>query len=201
MAKIDKSQYSKEEWRRIKEQRRLEKEAKAEQERSPAPLVSKPIEETKNYVLCLKHGIKYGPEYVNTLYKMVKRNLTIPFEMVCLTDDPKGIDPGIKILDLPSNLEGWWCKPYMFSADLPIKGNILYMDLDVVIAGNLDKLFTFQPNNWCVIRDFTKVMRPQWKGYNSSVIRFKTGQLDHVWTRFIKDHHRIARRHQKVKQN
>jgi len=39
----------------------------------------------------MKWGTKYGPEYVNRLYAMVRRHLTGDFNMVCLTDDTKGI--------------------------------------------------------------------------------------------------------------
>ena len=42
-------------------------------------------------IFCMKWGTLYGPEYVNTLYSMVKRNLSYDFSMVCFTDDPKGI--------------------------------------------------------------------------------------------------------------
>jgi hypothetical protein len=192
LAKVDKSQYTKEEWRRIKEQRRLEKQAPQEIYSTPASVTLE--DSSKNYLLCLKHGTKYGPEYVNKLFNMVERNCTLPHDFVCLTDDPSGLDPRIKTIPLPSNLQGWWCKPYMYSKDLPINGTILYMDLDVVIAGNIDKLFTYQPNHWCTIRDFTRAMRPDWKKYNSSVVRFKTGQLDHVWTEFQENQHNIQRR-------
>jgi hypothetical protein len=192
LAKIDKSQYTKEEWRRIKEQRRLEKQSS--QEIHSTPISITPEDSSKNYLLCLKHGTKYGPEYVNKLFNMTERNCTLPYEFVCLTDNPTELDPRIKTILLPSNLQGWWCKPYMYSKDLPINGTILYMDLDVVIAGNIDKLFTYQSNHWCTIRDFTRAMRPDWKKYNSSVVRFKTGQLDHVWTEFQSNQQTIQRR-------
>lgn len=198
MAKIDKSQFSKEEWRRIKEQRRLEKLAKQQeiQVEIVVPLVpKKTINEEKTYVLCLKHGKKYGPEYVNTLYNMVQRHCTIAHEFVCLTDDDLGLDPRIKILPLPSNLSGWWCKPYMFSKDLPLNGTILYMDLDVVISSSIDKLFTYQQTHWCTIRDFTRAMRPGWPKYNSSIIRFRSGELDFVWEGFKKNPKDIQRRY------
>jgi len=190
--KVDKSQYTKEEWRRIREQRRLEKEATEQQE--PTPVLKVREDSPKNYLLCLKHGTKYGPEYVNKLFNMVERNCTVSYEFVCLTDDAKGLDPKIKTIPLPPDLQGWWCKPYMFSKNLPINGTILYMDLDVVIAGNIDKLFTYQPNNWCTIRDFTRAMRPNWKKYNSSIVRFKTGELHNVWEDFEKDRINIQRR-------
>lgn len=200
MAKIDKSQYTKQEWRAIKAQRRIDKEnERLEKERKEKkiedynptldyPSLRDRVISQKNYILCLKHGTKYSYKYVNILYNMCKRHCTIPFEMVCLTDDPEGIDEDITILPLPDHLRGWWCKPYMFSKELGLNGNVLYFDLDVVIANNIDKLFTFEIGKWCVIRDFTRCMRPKWNRYNSSVIRWTSGQLDHVWKKFSKDH-------------
>lgn len=208
MPKIDKSLYTKEEFKRLKEQRRREKEQQRRQEalqelsnigqqieagENHHP--HNPLVKDQNYVLCLKHGDKYSSQYVNTLYSMVKRNLTIPFTMVCLTDNKQGIDSDILCLDLPKELTGWWCKPYMYSADLPLNGTILYMDLDVVVSGNLNKLFDYEPDNWCVIRDFTRAMQPQWEKYNSSVVRFKVGQLHNVWAEFRKDPQKIIRSH------
>ena len=150
--------------------------------------------EEKYYIVCLKHGTLYSADYVNRLYNMVKRNCTLDYEFVCLTDDPKGINSNVKILPLPGGIAGWWCKPYMFSKDLPLNGTVLYMDLDVVISSNIDKLITWQPNQWCTIRDFTRVMRPKWQKYNSSVVRFKTGALDFVWTEYEKNKVEIQRR-------
>ena len=37
-------------------------------------------------VLCMKWGTKYGPEYVNRLYSMVRRHLNGDFRFICLTD-------------------------------------------------------------------------------------------------------------------
>lgn len=195
MAKVDKSQYSKEEWHRIKEERRQEKLAKQQDnvyvESLADPL---PTAQKQYYVLCLKHGTKYSADYVNKLYNMVKRNCTLDYDFVCLTEDARGLDSNIRTIPLPGGLSGWWYKPYMFSRDLPIQGTILYLDLDVVIAGNIDKLFTYQPNHWCTIRDFTRAMRPKWEKYNSSVVRFKTGELHDVWEKFDRDKINIQKR-------
>lgn len=187
MAKIDKSQYTKEEWKLLKEKRRQEKLAKQLQEGSTLP-------EDKYHVLCLKHGTKYSADYVNRLHNMVKRNCTLEFDFWCMTEIEKDLNPDIKTIPLPKTLSGWWCKPYMFSKELPIDGTILYIDLDVVISNNIDKLFTYQPNHWCVIRDFTRSIRADWKKYNSSVVRFKKGQLYNVWEDFRKNHRDIQRR-------
>ena len=191
LAKVDKSQYTKEQWKLIKEQRQQAKAQKSVETVQDLP--QKSVEE-KNYVLCLKHGTKYSADYVNKLYNMVKRHCTLDYEFVCLTDDARGINKDISILPLPGGIAGWWCKPYIFSKDLPLNGTILYIDLDVVIASNIDKLFTYQPMHWCTIRDFTRAMRPKWPKYNSSIVRFKSGQLRHVWEEFDKDKVGIQRR-------
>lgn len=193
LAKLDKNLYTKEEWRKIRDQRRQDKvQKKIEESLLPSQMINDTSE--KRYILCLKHGTKYSADYVNKLYNGVKRHCTLDFEMVCLTDDPAGIDTNIKILFLPAGLVGWWCKPYMFSKDIGIKGTVLYFDLDVVVASNIDKLFTYQPNNWCTIRDFTRAMRPNWPKYNSSVVRFKTGELHFVWEEYSKDPQIIQRK-------
>ena len=182
MAKIDKSKYTKEEWRALKEQRRLEKHG------TTAKTVFDPNNDySQIYILCLKHGTKYSSEYVNRLYNMCKRWCSLDFKFVCLTDNADQLNSEIIILPIPSGLSGWWCKPYMYSKDLPIQGTILYMDLDVVLSSNIDKLITYQPNHWCTIRDFTRAMRPKWPRYNSSIVRFKTGELDFVWDNYIKN--------------
>lgn len=179
-----------------KQRKALEKLAKLDQEqgRFDESYSDNPLIKDKYYVLCLKHGTKYSADYVNKLYNMIRRHCTVDIEFVCLTDNSTDINPDIKILRLPKNLSGWWCKPYMFSSDLPLKGTILYMDLDVVIAENIDKLFTYEVDNWCVIRDFTRKMRPTWPKYNSSVIRFKTGQLSYLWNDFKKSQNVIQRK-------
>ena len=160
-----------------------------------APVKNSPSTSDKLFILCLKHGQKYSADYVNKLYNMTQRHCTLEHEFVCMTEDPAFLLPGIKTIPLPKGIEGWWCKPYMFSKDLPLDGSILYLDLDVVISANIDKLFTYQPNNWCTVRDYTRAMRPKWPKYNSSVVRFKTGELDHVWSEFNKDPKSIMRQH------
>jgi hypothetical protein len=66
-------------------------------------------------VICMKWGTKYGPEYVNRLYAMVRRHLTGDFRMVCLTDDSKGIRA--KCSAFP--FRRWICRPASRSAAGP----------------------------------------------------------------------------------
>ncbi len=149
----------------------------------------------KNYVVCLKWGDKYSADYVNVLANMVARNTTVPYAFVCFTDNSNGIQAGIRVLPLPNlPITGWWYKPYFFCPQLPIKGNLLYFDLDVIIFNNIDNLFTYNPDYFCIIRDFNRHLRPDWKKMNSSVFRLRSGTQEHVWTQFEKDNFVVTKR-------
>ena len=54
-----------------------------------------------NHIVCVKWGNKYISQYVNVLYNMCQRNTTVPYEFHCITDDPKGLDPHIKVIRFP----------------------------------------------------------------------------------------------------
>lgn len=146
------------------------------------------LSDDTRYVVCLKHGNKYGADYVNNLHRMVKRNLTLEYTFVCFTEDAKGIDNDIKIMPLPAlPVQGWWYKPMFFDPDLGLKGTILFMDLDLIVFRNIDNLFTYEPDKFCIIRDFNRMSVRNYKKMNSSVFRLNTGQCKHVYTDFIKD--------------
>ncbi|HEY6132511.1 MAG TPA: glycosyltransferase, partial [Rubrivivax sp.] len=96
-------------------------------------------------ILCMKWGTKYGPEYVNRLYAMVRRHLRGDFRFVCLTDRNDGIRNEVQCfpipdLALPDGLpERGWKKLTTFEADLyGLKGTALFLDLDVVIVDAID---------------------------------------------------------------
>lgn len=144
----------------------------------------------KNYIVCLKWGNKYGPEYVNKLYNMVSRNCTIPFEFVCFTENSEGISKDIQILPLQTKtgVQGWWYKPMFFSSELPLKGNILFMDLDVIVFRNIDKLFTYNPGKFCIIKDFPIPGKNRtFSKMNSSIFRLQSGQNSFIYDEFIND--------------
>ena len=149
---------------------------------------------SSHYIICMKWGNKYPAEYVNRLYHMVQRNLTVPFEMVCLTDDKTSIDKAVRCLpipslDLPSGLpERGWLKLTTFSPDLHgLSGTALFLDLDVVIFRNIDHFFTHQAeqSGVFIIKDWK---RPWRITGNSSVYRFELGaypnMLEDFRTRF-----------------
>ncbi len=138
----------------------------------------------QRHVLCMKWGTKYGPEYVNRLYAMVRRHLSGDFNFVCLTDDATGIRPEVQCQPIPPlNLhlkpgqrDGAWKKLTTFEADLHgLRGTALFLDVDVVIVGSLDAFFE-HPGEFLIIHDYPRFWRfGQRITGNSSVYRFKLG--------------------------
>jgi hypothetical protein len=152
-------------------------------------------------ILCMKWGTKYGAEYVNQLYGMVRMNLSRPFRLICLTDDRTGIRPEVEILPLPAmgttegiQVRGWW-KVGLFSEEVgDLSGPALFLDLDVVIVGSLEPLFDL-PGEVVVPRDYRiiRVRRDYFVG-NTSVLRFPVGRHPEVMEQFRRDFDGIRRR-------
>lgn len=149
-----------------------------------------------NYVVCLKWGTKYSADYVNKLYNMVQRHLTVDHEFVCFTEDSSGINSDVRIepLSLLQGVKGWWHKPMFFDPNFPLKGTILFLDLDVIIFRNINNLFSYEPNKFVIIRDFNRKTVKGYKKFNSSVFRLTTGQHPQVYENFVKDPKNICRR-------
>ena len=138
----------------------------------------------QRHILCMKWGTKYGPEYVNRLYAMVRRHLTGDFRFICLTDNIEGIRsevecfaiPPLRIDLAPGQRDGAWTKLTTFERDLHgLRGTALFLDLDLVIVGSLDEFFT-QPGEFLIIHDYPRFWRMGERIVgNSSVYRFELG--------------------------
>lgn len=178
---------TKEQRKKFKEQRRLDKSKGAVPDILPQTLsLTKP---DKIIVLCVRFGNKYGRDYVERLRNMVARNLSIPYEFVCLTDDQHPI-PGTRTIYQPAAgySKLWWHKVHMFDDNLPLSGRILYFDLDIVIHENIDKLVSNCDQEFFGIRDFNRKFHANWKYLNSSVMSWIHGTQGHVYTMFRNDY-------------
>ena len=137
-------------------------------------------------VICLKHGTKYGPDYVNKLYNMIQRHLTVPNRFVCFTDNEQGLDPAIEVKKLPGDqgLHGWWWKLYLFEKGLfPDGDTILFFDLDMVIVDNIDKIVDYMPNDFVGLEDVGRIFNRAPK-LGSAVMRWPANHYSHIWTEF-----------------
>lgn len=151
-----------------------------------------PSSENLVHIACLKWGDKYPAEYVNRLYRMLKKHVTIPFQFHCLTENKQGIDESIDIipLEVEEGVKGWWYKLQFFQEDVyGLKGRLLFLDLDVVIVNNIDELFLNKKNKFMIIKDLKEGLI-----YNSSVFLLELGSQTQVWEQFQADKQSIMAR-------
>lgn len=141
----------------------------------------------EKWIVCLKHGKKYNVYYVNKLYNMVKRHSTVSFKFACITENPEGLNSDIHVLNLPmlGGTRGWWFKPYIFSNQFPLHGTILFLDLDLVIANPIDKFWDFEPDKNVIIENFKLPKQDTSNDFNSSVIRFNSHSLPHIYNDYV----------------
>lgn len=143
-------------------------------------------------VLCLKWGTRYGSEYVNRLYSMASRNTSRPLRVVCFTDDPVGIRSEVEVrmmpeFDLPERMR-WhpFRRMFIFQKEVEgLQGNVLHLDLDLLVTGPIDAFFDYKPElEFVVCENWTQ---PGQGIGNMSVFRYKVGALTKIWDRFRPD--------------
>jgi len=91
----------------------------------------------------MKWGTRYGADFVNRLYSAVQRNTNRQTQLICLTDDKT------------------------------VTGDVLFLDLDLVISGSLDEMFDYEPGRFCVIENWTQMGK---KIGNTSCFRWNVGR-------------------------
>jgi hypothetical protein len=142
--------------------------------------------------VCMKWGARYPAEFANRLWSMVKRNTRRPSRLVCYTDDLTGLDPEIVAYPLPPIVipervsKKPWRKISLWAPELPgLTGDVLFLDLDLVVTGSLDEFFDFAPEKtFCVIETWTQMG----SGIgNTSVYRFRVGAHSYIYDMFQKD--------------
>ena len=106
----------------------------------------------------MKWGTRYNYNYVNNLYEAIQKHTLKPTKLICFTDNDSNISNNVLCRALPKinipeeiSVTPWrklsiWQYP-LFDLD----GDILFLDLDLVITNNLDKFFSFKPGTFCVV--------------------------------------------------
>lgn len=110
----------------------------------------------------VRGNVPYTPDYVLRLSRMVKRGLGgIPHRMVCLTDQPDAMPPDVTPIkiSLPPGLFGWWAKVELFNPAHGFQGRMLYLDLDVLVAGSLDVIVDY-PAWFAIVPDGAPNFKP-----------------------------------------
>ena len=155
-------------------------------------------------IVCLKWGTSFPSVHVNVLYQSVKRNLSIPFRFVCLTDHPVGIADGIETMPIPDmGLEperwahGMWPKMTLYKPGLfPDADLVLYLDLDVMVVAPLDPFIERARANggFHILREWNPALwsllpvalRPD-RGAQSSLMAFRPEEVGYIFDTFMAD--------------
>lgn len=139
-----------------------------------------------------ERGSDFKAEYYNILYSMLARNITVPWRMVCVTDDTNGLRPEIQAVPDLTNMSharsphgeafpSCYRRLWNFSPEAKaiLGDRILAMDVDVIITGNIDHLLTRE-------EDFVGWTDPQfkWNKIAGGLYFHRTGTLPHIWTEF-----------------
>lgn len=133
-------------------------------------------------IICIKWGSKFGPEYVNRLHGMIARNITPPFRLYCFTDDDTGLHPDIAVRPLPEfdykapeRTRGKWPKSRLWGDLGDVIGVVLFLDLDVIVTGNIDDFFEYgDPDDTILGRNLNT---PFERMGQTSVYRMRVGKL------------------------
>jgi hypothetical protein len=134
-------------------------------------------------IACVDVGEPYGyldrgREYVDALWKAVRKNLSIPHRFVCFTDNmPRyGLHP-YHVRKAPHpDLKGWMNKIALFKPGVFAEGErVLYLDLDTVITGSLDDIASYA-GEFAMLSDFTM---PHLKA--SGVMAWRGGFGARIW--------------------
>jgi len=138
-------------------------------------------------VVCVYWGNKYPEGYVRHLMNMVERNLSVPHRFICLSDRPiSGVDC---IPVFAQKWQGWWQKVSLFMPGLfPSAARILYLDLDVVITGDMTTLVQqWTPLPLTMIYNFGP--NRHHAAHNSSVMMWTSGdpRLNSIHDLFTED--------------
>lgn len=144
-------------------------------------------------VVCLKYGTKYSPEYVNKLRSMTLRHCECAHNFICITDDSSDLRSDIQTISLTthSDIHGWWYKTFLFNPVIGLRGDVLFLDLDVVVFNDLTKFFTHSAKEFCISRGFRKDNK---NGMNSSCFRFEAGTHSYIFNDFMKNRKEIMGR-------
>jgi hypothetical protein len=147
-------------------------------------------------LVCVKWGDKFSPEHVNRLYRMAKKNISLPFNFYCWTEDPTGLYDEINIVSLDETLDlkAWWWKLTLFK-ESNLKGINLFLDLDVVIQSNIDHLFDIAKHDKLTLIDrsiediieanIANELKETTSVYNSSIMIWYANENQDLYKTFV----------------
>ena len=138
---------------------------------------------------CVIHGDGYDWTYVDRLYNMLCRNLTRPVRLHVYTEADRVVPDhlikhSLQDWGFGGLKKSWWYKLQLFNTEHH-SGPMLYFDLDVVIANNIDWIWQLNLRHFWSVKDFKYLWKKSWTGSNTSIMWWDTAQYNHVWNAVI----------------
>jgi hypothetical protein len=139
-------------------------------------------------------GNKYTPDYVGNLFRSIRRNSSIPFQSICISDNSNVEADIVLPYNYNSDIKLHWHKLKFFSPNYAYQkpgDDIIVMDIDQVITSNVDDLIGYP------VKDHELVTYGIWWNSeeliehglaletNGGFYKFKSGTLSYVWDDFI----------------
>lgn len=155
-------------------------------------------------VVCTRWLDAFPASYIRVLRNAVRANLEMDHRFICLTDNPGGLDTDIEAMLMPEmniplqyKKSGCWPKLSIFAPNLlPPDQPTLYLDLDVLIKGNITPFFEqirsrpglhalreWNPSLWSLA---PLSIRPD-RGVQGSILGFIPQDSHDIYHRFLAD--------------
>lgn len=139
-------------------------------------------------VVLWKWGKKYTKGHVSRMQSMLKRHLSLPHRIVCITDQPKDLPAGVEPAKMPKVLP-WDFKGlrrmWLYSAEAARIGERLFqLDLDVILTDSIDPIVN-RPEPFVIWKSDSN-WKDKW-AYNATVMLITPGAQEDLWQRYIKD--------------
>jgi hypothetical protein len=162
--------------------------------RKPDNWESRPLERPISIAMVLKTGgPTYDASYVNNLTRQIKEHVTIPHEVVCLTDNREGIKNVDRIVKLKHDWPKWWGKMELFRKGVfPEENQVFFFDLDTFVIDNIDEILRYS-GEFCSLRDFYHL-----HSMGSGFMSWHGERVRRIYEEFKQDPSRNMNRHLSV---
>lgn len=138
---------------------------------------------------CVIHGSAYDWQYVENLYNMLERNMLRPIRFHVYTEPDRPVPEYMikhSLAECPAanvRKRGWWYKMQLFNQE-HFTGNLLYLDLDLVVIRDLTWITDLPSHKLWAIRDFKYLQNENLYQINSSVMWWNVSTFDWLWQKF-----------------
>lgn len=138
---------------------------------------------------CVIHGTGYDWEYVEKLYNMLTRMIPSGIRFHVYTEHDRSVPPHMikHVLDdwgISGPKKSWWYKIQLFNSE-HFDGDLLYIDLDVVVIRDLSWVADLSTDYFWAIRDFRYLQSRHASSINSSMMWFNVKKFSWIWNKFL----------------